>query len=383
MDDEIFIRPYQISLKLVGAWPGCAKLSGFFFVTGWSSILLFFALWNTTEVYENLDFLVDNLVNVIAVVVGLLKLTTLRVKRRTLMTILNKMLEDWQTMKMIEEFKAMTDNFERSKWICKSIVMLYNSLILTFLLKPAISYMNDSVEHREYLAPVSFPKFMDAKQSPMYEIITAGEIVTTFLCLNSHALIEGLLASSVLHACSKVDAVRQEIVKFSDVCRTQSGDKMLKLTAIRRLVNVHVNCDEFSENVENIFTVISFFHISLLTLMQVLSGYMFILNLEEGGEILQTLHHGLIIIVILVSCGYYCIAGEYLTNQNELLNVEIYNCFWTEFPVPQQKAIKFILAKSQRPVRLTFGKFDQLNLLCLTKIIKTSFSYLSLVRQVH
>lgn len=113
------------------------------------------------------------------------------------MTILNKMLEDWQTMRTIEKFKAMADNFERSRWICKSIIMLYNTLILTFLLKPVISYMNDPVEDRQYLAPVSFPKFVNAKQSPIYEIINIGEVVTTFFCLNSHALIEGLLASSV------------------------------------------------------------------------------------------------------------------------------------------------------------------------------------------
>ncbi|NP_001177698.1 odorant receptor 71 [Nasonia vitripennis] len=384
MYDEIFIRPHKISLKLIGAWPGYAKLTGFFLVIGSSSVLLFFALWNTIEVFGNLELLVDNLVNVIGIIVGFFKLTTLRVKRRNLIFMVDTMFEDWQTSKKtIEELNAMKDHFERSKWLCKSIIMLYNSLILTFLLKPVRSYMNDSIEGRQYLAPVSFPKFIDAKQSPIYEIVIIGEIGTAFFCINSHALVEGLLASTVLHASAKIAAVRQEIIRFSKVCRSQNSNKRLIISATRRLVQVHLSCNEFSETIVDIFAVISFFSILLMTLAQVFSGYMFIFNIENGGETVQTLHYGFLTIVFLVSSGYFCIAGEHLANQSELLTMEIYNCFWSEFRIPEQKAIRFILAQSQRPVRLTLGKFDELNLVYLTKIIKTSFSYLSLVRRVR
>lgn len=80
--DHIFSRPHQIGLKLIGAWPGYAQLSGFLFAQGWPSVLIIFAVWDIVQVYGNLDLLLDNMVNTIAVVVSVIKLTVFRVKRR-------------------------------------------------------------------------------------------------------------------------------------------------------------------------------------------------------------------------------------------------------------------------------------------------------------
>ena len=81
MRDNIFIKHHRIGLKFIGAWPGVSRLSGFFVIIGWALFLLAFAFWNIAVVYKDLDALMDNLVSTIGTVMGLLKLTTLRLKR--------------------------------------------------------------------------------------------------------------------------------------------------------------------------------------------------------------------------------------------------------------------------------------------------------------
>ena len=80
----------------------------------------------------------------------------------------------------------------------------------------------------------------------------------------------------VLHACAKVDIVRTEIINFSTICQTNQNNKKLVLMTLRKLSRKHLKFIQFSENIEDIYSYVTFFHIFFLTLIQVVSGYMFI-----------------------------------------------------------------------------------------------------------
>lgn len=112
--------------------------------------------------------------------------------------ILNKISEDCQTKETSEKTDVMKQNFELSKWICKCNMLLWNAPNITFILKTIRSYTYDAVEDRELLSPLSFPDFMDEHQSPYYEIVFFTQLVTTLFCVNTHALIDGLLATFVI-----------------------------------------------------------------------------------------------------------------------------------------------------------------------------------------
>ena len=105
------------------------------------------------------------------------------------------MLEDWNEIKHKKTCNVMMDNFTRSKLVSKSIIILYNTMHFTYVLKTLISYAFDSVEDRKYLAAVTFP--IDGKQSPIFECVFVGQFCLALTTFNVHALIEGLLASSV------------------------------------------------------------------------------------------------------------------------------------------------------------------------------------------
>ncbi|OXU31131.1 hypothetical protein TSAR_010114 [Trichomalopsis sarcophagae] len=425
---NIFIGHHQFGLRVVGSWPGKSQLPGFYFAIGIMLFFLIFEILNITEVYHDLEELMDNLVSTIGVVLGLFKFITVRVKRRKLKTVINKIFNDWKTDRQFVS-EMMVENCTRSQLVSKFVIFLYNSMNFTYFLRTVISRIFDEVQDRKFLAQVTFP-IIDGRQTPLYEIIIFFQFVTASVCFNSQALVEGLLATLVLHACSKVDVVRREILNFSTFCKTDKNDKKDIIKTLSKLSEEHLKFVEFSEDIQDIFSYVSFFHIFFLTLIQVVSGnpslyedlpkqflrinsvvsadvprkrpilrvttrqnyqwYTVVLTEqslrwqnERGTKPVNLIHYAILTISFLVSAGYYCIAGEYLTSQSEIIFNELYNCYWYEYSSSYKKAICFMLLKARKPVKLTVGKFSTLSLIYLTSIMKTSFSYLSLVRAPH
>lgn len=80
----------------------------------------------------------------------------------------------------------------------------------------------------------------------------------------------------MLHACSKIDLVRKEVKMYSKVCEINNGGGKSTLLALRRVYLKHLEFIEFSKNIQGIFSLVAFFHISFLTVLQVMAGFMFI-----------------------------------------------------------------------------------------------------------
>jgi hypothetical protein len=80
----------------------------------------------------------------------------------------------------------------------------------------------------------------------------------------------------VLHACSKVNALRHEIERFSFIYQSHYNSKKNILITLKTISRKHMKLIRFSKNIQDIFSYVSLFHIFFLTLMQVISGYMLI-----------------------------------------------------------------------------------------------------------
>lgn len=115
------------------------------------------------------------------------------------MLVVNKITEDHLRNSMssrLSRSELMVQNSVRSQLISKCIIVLYNSMNLTYVLRTLASYFFDDVQDRKFLAQVTFP--VDGRQSPLYEFIFVGQLITASICFNSHALVEGFLVTTVI-----------------------------------------------------------------------------------------------------------------------------------------------------------------------------------------
>ena len=76
----------------------------------------------------------------------------------------------------------------------------------------------------------------------------------------------------------------------------------------------------------------------------------------------------------------YSYVGDYLNRQMEGIGDSIYSCSWYDIPKSVTKDIIYVIMRAQDPVYLKAGKFFILNMETYMSIIKTSMSYLSVLR---
>lgn len=89
---------------------------------------------------------------------------------------------------------------------------------------------------------------------------------------------------------------------------------------------------------------------------------------------------------LMVQCTFlsqltvYSLIGNYLKSQMEEIRFSIYQSAWCDFPAKLMKNLVFIFMQTEFPVALQAGNFITINLSTYMSILKTSFSYLSVLR---
>ncbi|EFN67934.1 hypothetical protein EAG_14058, partial [Camponotus floridanus] len=108
-------------------------------------------------------------------------------------------------------------------------------------------------------------------------------------------------------------------------------------------------------------------------------GFQFLIAMKEKdtAKMGQSL---MIQIVYLVSLTGYSFIGRYIKSQMEDIGYSIYQIAWYEFPMKLMRNLVFIFMQAEGPAMLQAGNFVVVNLSTLVNILKTSFSYLSVLR---
>ncbi|XP_032453632.1 odorant receptor 65 isoform X1 [Nasonia vitripennis] len=318
---SILSRHVKIGLYAIDAWPGVSSSGLFFLVMAYMTFSLIFQILNTTEMITQLDLLMNNLQTTMPVILVVLKLSVFRVKCRSARLIIADMLSDWKCINETKERKVMMKNAKIAFYLSSTIAICYNGLILSYLLKAILAYETENIYDRKYVMQATFP--INAKSSPVFEMLCLFQFTVSVFAANGHAILEGLLTTSVLHANTKAFGVCQEITKFAKSCEANKSRKNI-VEAKRRLIKRHLYFINFAEKIQETYAYISFFHLFLMTLINCIVGYMFInltINKDNISALLLCIAY---MFTALSAVGSYCIAGEYLMSQANIFRFFAY-----------------------------------------------------------
>nr|XP_033206039.1 odorant receptor Or2-like [Bombus vancouverensis nearcticus] len=109
------------------------------------------------------------------------------------------------------------------------------------------------------------------------------------------------------------------------------------------------------------------------------SGLQLILALSIGN-IVMVIKTFMVLTALMVQLFAYSYVGEYLRRQMEGIGDSMYFCNWYDIPKGVTKDIIYVIMRAQEPVFLRAGQFLVVNMETYTSIIKTSMSYLSVLR---
>lgn len=88
----------------------------------------------------------------------------------------------------------------------------------------------------------------------------------------------------------------------------------------------------------------------------------------------------MVLSAFLVQLTLYSVVGDYLKVQMEEVAQSVYQSGWYDLPVKVTKNIVFIMMWNQLPIKLQAGNFIVVDLGTYMSILKTSISYLSVLR---
>lgn len=125
---------------------------------------------------------------------------------------------------------------------------------------------------------------------------------------------------------------------------------------------LYLNCNYFHNQLHTVFT-----------------GFQFLLVLQDGNVILmaKTLF---VLNALMIQLFAFSYVGDYLKCQMDSIGYSLYKCGWYMLPSNVAKNVIFVILKAQKPVHLMAGKIFIVNLEGFMSILKTSMSYLSVLR---
>lgn len=110
-----------------------------------------------------------------------------------------------------------------------------------------------------------------------------------------------------------------------------------------------------------------------------ISGFQFILALKRNDAVMMGKSF-MVLCTFLTQLTVYSFVGDYLKSQMEDIGLFIYQSVWYDLPAKLTKNLIFVIMRAQSPVKLQAGNFIVVNLATYMSILKTSISYLSVLR---
>nr|XP_046475096.1 odorant receptor 49a-like [Neodiprion pinetum] len=151
--------------------------------------------------------------------------------------------------------------------------------------------------------------------------------------------------------------------------------------AIKTLVKNHVRLIRMTQTLEEVYNVILLGQLlGGMILICILSYY--VLAHAEGEQNSDFFSVTLYILSVILNIFVYCFVGERLVQESTKVHDTLSACRWYDMSSVHAKMLVVCMARSQKPLVLTAGKFYKFSMGSFANVMKTSMAYLSVLRSL-
>nr|XP_033337322.1 odorant receptor 82a-like [Megalopta genalis] len=295
------------------------------------------------------------------------KLTVASMNSGVIYDILTSMEEDCVKYSAADSENLIPKTADFSQSLTKAVIIIYvgATTFYTVATLATTPQVNDALPRR-LLLNMDLP--FNTIDSPNYELVLTVQIMSIMMTSYAYSVFSALLLITVLHMGCQIDIL----------CNAMTGIVSSKDKKQFRVVTErHKELIVFSEQIERMFTYISFAQLISNTICLCCLGYLIIISLEKGSNVAQLIKFIVCYVVICIEIFTCCFAGEYLRVKNEMIVDAAYQMTWYNMQPSMSRQVILILLRSQKGLQLTVGKFSNLSLETFTWIMKSSASYMS------
>ncbi|XP_076375658.1 odorant receptor 4-like [Megalopta genalis] len=294
------------------------------------------------------------------------KLTVASMNSSVLYGIVTSMEEDCVKYIVADSKNLIPKAADLSQTVTRAVIITYLGSATFYAVSILVAPQVNDTLPRQLLLNMDLP--FNTIDSPNYELVVTIQFLSIVMTGYGYGVFSSFLLVTILHIGCQIDILCHTMTSIAS-----SKDKKKFRTVTER----HQELIVFSEQIEQMFTYISFAQLISNTICLCCLGYLIIISLEEGSQFVQLVRFSYYYVAICIEIFTYCFAGEYLHVKNDMIVDAAYRMTWYSMQPSMSRQVLFLLLRSQKGMQLTVGKFSKLRLETFTWIMKSSASYMS------
>ncbi|EZA52554.1 ObirOr5-P1 [Ooceraea biroi] len=377
------MTPFKLITWPIGVWPlqvyDVYSLIRCVFGTCCSSLMV---ILPSIELYmgcTNAEQNVDCLMLICCGMLGILKIILFRIYANNLIDNYESALNDYLNIENVKQRTIMRRHAFMGRILCFFMMSFsYISCVIYGLLpflgdddSLSINITNEN-SVREYTIPSRCAlEYFNASNS-IYRIVCFIETIALILATSANIGNDAMFLNITLHMCGQVKILRTNFMDI-DVTSSRAYDRF-NILIQRHIYLIHI-VKQLAETISFILLTQLFISSILLCIM----GFQLILSLKVN-DIVMTTKSFSVLSAFLSQLTLYSFIGDYLKSQMEEIGLSIYRSSWYDYPRKLTRNMIFVLMRTESPIALQAGNFIMINLSTYMSILKTSASYLSVLR---
>ncbi|XP_019883244.2 odorant receptor 13a-like isoform X1 [Camponotus floridanus] len=377
------MTPFKLITWLIGVWP--LQVYNIYSllrcVFGICCAILFVVLpsmelyFGCTDIEKNIDCLTL----ICCGLLGVLKMTWFRINTNSLIINYNSALNDYLTIDNIKERDIMRKHAFIGKIFCSSLLAFTYFSCLMYGVNSFMNYNQDNrinITNRDTILKYPIPskcvlEYFNFPTS-MFKIYCLIEIVILVTAATANLGNDVLFLNITLHICGQVNILRLRFMNF-DVTSPRIYDRF------NALIQRHCYLIMLARKLTDLISFVLLIELFLIGILICIIGFQLILALKVN-DIVMIGKSVITLSGFLIQLTLFSSIGNYLKSEMEDIGLSIYQSAWYSFPRKLTRNVIFILMQVKSPVMLQAGSFIIINLPTYVSILKTSFSYISVLR---
>ncbi|KAL0129886.1 hypothetical protein PUN28_001862 [Cardiocondyla obscurior] len=196
-------------------------------------------------------------------------------------------------------------------------------------------------------------------------------IVLVLTCTCNHGN-DSLFLNITLHMCGQVKILKTNFINFNISSPQVYG-------RFNALIQKHNYLMELAKKLAESINFVLLTQLFISSILLCIMGFQFILALKMNNVVVMG-KSLMVLCTFLTQLSVYSFVGDYFKNQMEEIGLFIYQSSWYNLPIKLMKNLIFIIMRTRSPVKLQAGNYIVVNLATYMSILKTSISYLSVLR---
>nr|AGG17946.1 olfactory receptor 13 [Microplitis mediator] len=369
--------------KWIGVWPLAPNFYLFNVTFAYFTAVMLLEYVDLFFCLPNFEKVLDNLTENLSFTIIYVRTLMLRVHNYKLGTAIRECLKDssvsaFRNSKEIDIFVQYT---KEGKFFAKFVIAFAAMTETSWYLRPITSHTAIRViADNETLNNVTLKFSLPFHFYVFYEINSIKTYALTYLSHGPFVPINGFGTASAncflialsFHISGRLAVLAERIKTLKD--NPDSYKRELKL-----IIDEHIRLLRMGEDVKISYGVNLLVYLLNGTILLCIIGYQILLTLTVGPRT-NIMPFIVYIMTMYMVISIFCILSENLIAESNKVCEAFWACGWYDMPPDCISDVYYCIARSQKPLALTAGKFLTFGYGTITDVTRTAVGYLSVLR---